>query len=330
MQDSLARVEYWGSVAQWIERGCARAEDHLARVSHTLRGARPAAPGPPDPPFEVPDGPPWAPQRVMDAFVAALADLVILYPERPPEATLAQMKAAAPQTHQQLQQQPQQAAQHQQSQQQAHTHQQAQAAQQQQQHQPQQGRSHDQQEHRASQTEVTSQSRAALAQTRAAALPAHQSAPQPSEQRQRQRRRSDDAQHEQSSQQVKAGAQHTSHSRPAHSDASMTAAVPRQLTTRQAAHATSTLRQTSVTETSAAALHSTAARSAEHPPCLLRHRGHAALKTWPAPRRCPMSPILQIHKCMHMLQARHAPQMRTRPVLTHPTHRKTRSLCCDG
>jgi hypothetical protein len=39
-------VEYWGSIAQWIERGGVSAEDHLASVSFTLLGAQPAVPQP--------------------------------------------------------------------------------------------------------------------------------------------------------------------------------------------------------------------------------------------------------------------------------------------
>lgn len=44
MQSDLARVEYWGTLGEWIEREDGPAEGHLARVSRTVRDAQPAIP----------------------------------------------------------------------------------------------------------------------------------------------------------------------------------------------------------------------------------------------------------------------------------------------
>ena len=44
MQSDLARVEYWGTLGEWIERADGPAEEHLAKVSRTVRDAQPAIP----------------------------------------------------------------------------------------------------------------------------------------------------------------------------------------------------------------------------------------------------------------------------------------------
>eukprot|EP00892_Ulva_mutabilis_P002663 jgi/Ulvmu1/12398/UM009_0045.1 len=44
VESDLARVEYWGTLGEWIERADGPAEEHLAKVSRTVRDAQPAIP----------------------------------------------------------------------------------------------------------------------------------------------------------------------------------------------------------------------------------------------------------------------------------------------
>jgi hypothetical protein len=88
VQAHLARVEYWGSVAEWIERDNLEAEKHLERVSYVLLGARPAVPGLPRA---------WVPARsgLLDRVLRGLADQLIAKPSHQPSvAALAEVKAA--------------------------------------------------------------------------------------------------------------------------------------------------------------------------------------------------------------------------------------------
>lgn len=94
MQASLSRVEYWGSVAQWIEREGLQADEHLARVSYTLLDARPAIPDAALSPAPAPSFAAGA-AATFDRALRAIADAVVLKPRPPPPATVAAVKAAA-------------------------------------------------------------------------------------------------------------------------------------------------------------------------------------------------------------------------------------------
>ena len=83
LQSDLARVEYWGSVGQWIEREDADTQAHLARVAYTLRGAAPAVPGT------------MLPGSLLQSALAWLADAFVAKPRPPSASAVATVKAAA-------------------------------------------------------------------------------------------------------------------------------------------------------------------------------------------------------------------------------------------